>query len=124
MTLLYLRRRTKKDAFTIIELLIAVAIIGILLTMALPNFYRMRVTTREIICKNNLRQLEAAIDRWVFESDIDEGRAVSDSDEDAIYSYIRGGRPECPSGGTYTIGVIGTYPQVTCEIEGHSLVEE
>ena len=114
----------RANAFTLIELLISVTLIGILSTMALPNFYRMRLTTRKTICMNNLRQIEAATDRWVFENDVTEGTVVTADDETEIYSYIRGGRPPCPSDGEYAIGVTGTYPQVTCNIEGHTLTGE
>jgi len=114
----------RANAFTIIELLIVVAIMGVLLMMALPNFYRMRLTTRKAICLNNLRQIEGAVDRWVFENDINEGYVVTSSDEADIYSYLRSGLPVCPSGGEYTISVVGSYPQVTCSMEGHGLAGE
>ena len=114
----------RKLGFTLIELLIVVAIIAILLVMALPNFYRTRLTTRKTICMNNLRQIEGALDRWGFENDINEGVSISSGDEGDIYSYIRNGKPVCASGGTYTIMPVGTYPQVVCSIEGHTLVAE
>lgn len=115
----------KKSAilgYTIIELLIAVTIIALLSLMALPNFYKTRIGTRKSVCISNLRQLDAAVDRWVFENDINEGYEVTLEDEKQIYSYLRSGLPECPAGGTYTITTIGSYPQVTCNIEGHTLV--
>lgn len=109
------------SGFSLIELIIVVTIIAILITMALPNFYRTRILTRKTVCQNNLRQIEAAVDRWVFENNINEGATP---DEEEIYSYLRGGKPECPAGGTYTIGVIGTSPPVSCSVEGHALYEE
>ncbi|MEA3305399.1 MAG: type II secretion system protein [Candidatus Omnitrophota bacterium] len=113
----------KTSGYTLVELMIAVAIIGLLATMALPNVYRVRAGTRKSICVNNLRQIEAAVDRWVFENSVPEGIIATPSQEGEIYSYIRGGKPVCPGGGTYTIGAIGTYPQVSCSIEGHALAE-
>ena len=110
--------------YTLIELLIAVAIIAILTTMVLPNFYRTRIATRKTICMNNLRQIEAAVDRWVFENDVNEGSAIAAANEEEIYSYIRGGEPGCLAGGDYIIASVGTYPQVTCTISGHTLIEE
>ncbi|MDD5680618.1 MAG: prepilin-type N-terminal cleavage/methylation domain-containing protein [Candidatus Omnitrophica bacterium] len=109
--------------YTLIELMIAVIIIGVLASIALPNYYKTRIGTRKGICMNNLRQIEAATDRWVFENDIDEGYAVTASDEEEIYSYLKSGKPVCPSKGTYTITAVGSYPQVTCSIEGHALAQ-
>ena len=114
----------KNSGFTLIELMIVVTLLAILLVMALPNFYRMRLSTRKTLCINNLRQIEAAVDRWVFDSDISDGAITSTADEEEIYSYIRSGKPVCVSGGSYTIAVIGAYPQAVCDIEGHTLVEE
>jgi len=114
----------KNSGFTLIELMIVVALIAILMAMALPNFTHIRVTTRKTICMNNLRQIESSVDRWVFENDISDGAIVSPGDETAIYSYIRGGKPACPSGGIYTIAPIASYPQVTCSISGHTLIAE
>lgn len=114
----------KVAGFTLIELIIVVTIIAILTTMALPNFYRTRILTRQTVCQNNLRQIEAAVDRWVFENNINEGVIVSPTQEEEIYSYLRGGKPECPAGGIYTIGTIGSSPPVSCNAEGHSLYEE
>ncbi len=113
--------RKNTAGYTLVELMIAVIIIGILASIALPNYYKTRIGTRKSICVNNLRQIEAATDRWVFEHDIDEGYNVAAEDEEAIYSYLKNGRPVCPSKGTYTIAAIGSYPQVTCNIEGHAL---
>jgi len=109
--------------FSLIELIIVVTIIAVLITMALPNFYRTRILTRKTVCQNNLRQIEAAVDRWVFENNIKDGSTVSSSQEQAIYGYLRGGMPVCPAGGEYTIANIGTTPPVSCSIEGHTLYE-
>lgn len=112
-----------KAGYTLIELMIAVVIIGILASIALPNYYKTRIGTRRGICMNNLRQIEAAVDRWVFENDIDEGYSIAQDDESEMYAYLKNGRPECPAHGTYTISAIGTYPQVSCSVEGHALAQ-
>ena len=116
-------RRNKTAGYTLVELMIAVVIIGVLASIALPNYYKTRVGTRKGICMNNLRQIEAAVDRWVFENDIDEGHVVTESEEQDIYNYLKNGKPACPAKGTYTITAIGSYPQVTCSVEGHALAQ-
>ncbi len=114
----------KRSGYTLIELMIVVTLIAIILMVVFPDFYRMRLSTRKTICINNLRQIEGAVDRWVFENDVSEGTIVSDVTEEEIYTYIRGGELVCPSGGTYTITAIGAYPPVTCDIDGHTLVRQ
>lgn len=114
----------KRAGFTLIELIIVITVIAVLTTMAIPNFYRTRILTRQTVCQNNLRQIEGAVDRWIFENNINEGVAVSSTQEEEIYNYLRGGKPLCPANGTYTIGVTGTSSPVSCDVEGHSLHDE
>ena len=117
--------RIKKAAgYTLVELMIAVIIIGVLASIALPNYYKTRMGTRKGICMNNLRQIEAATDRWVFENDIDDGHVVISEEETDIYNYLKNGKPACPARGIYTITAIASFPQVTCSVEGHTLVRE
>lgn len=114
----------KQSGFTLLEVLIILGIIAILITLVLPNSYRAAVTTRKVVCVNNMRQIEAAVARWTVENEIDDGVSVNADQEDEIYSYLRGGKPNCPSGGNYSIAAIGSSPQVTCNIEGHLLTSE
>ncbi|HPD47381.1 MAG TPA: type II secretion system protein [Anaerohalosphaeraceae bacterium] len=48
--------RAAKKAFTLIELLIVIAIIGLLLAIVLPALSKAKELARELICKNNIRQ--------------------------------------------------------------------
>ncbi len=110
--------------FTLIEIMVVVVIIGIILAVALPNYFQSGKTSQRTVCIANLEKIDAAIDQWVLENHVSSGSVVSGSDEEDIYSnYVRGGNPRCPSGGAYTIHAVGTKPQVTCsmEEEGHKL---
>jgi prepilin-type N-terminal cleavage/methylation domain-containing protein len=46
----------KKQAFTLVELLVVIAIIALLMAILMPALQRARKQAREIICRNNLRQ--------------------------------------------------------------------
>lgn len=110
--------------FTLVEIMIVVAIIAIALSIAIPNYLTMSSTSKRTVCINNIKKLAGAVDQYVIENNVDVGTKLSSAQEDEVYSkYIRGGVPTCPSGGQYTIETIGSNPQVRCtkEEDGHTL---
>jgi len=109
--------------FTFVELMIALFIISILLTIATYGYVKSNNTSKKIICIANLKQVDSAIDRWVLENHISAETAITGYGEDIYRDYVRHGKPKCPSAGEYTLGVVGVSPQVTCskEDEGHKL---
>jgi general secretion pathway protein G len=58
------RRRRRERAFTLIELLIVMAIIGTLLTIAVPRYFRALEHAREAVLKEDLSTLREAIDKY------------------------------------------------------------
>jgi len=97
--------RTK--GFTLVEIMIVVAIIGLLAAIAIPNFVKARETAQEKSCVNNLRQIDGAKDQWALEQGKSSGDACTIGD---ITPYLRNA-PTCPVGPTaYSVNVIGTTP--------------
>jgi prepilin-type N-terminal cleavage/methylation domain-containing protein len=112
-----LLKNRKTKGFTLIEIMIVVLIIGVLLAIAVPNFMNARETSRTKACVANLKQIDAAKEQWAMDNNANNGDAVVDAE---VETFLKKGRPICPSGGTYTYNAVGTDP--TCSVGGtHTL---
>jgi prepilin-type N-terminal cleavage/methylation domain-containing protein len=100
----------KVAGFTLVEIMIVVAIIGLLAAIAIPNFVKARQTSQTNACINNLRIIDAATQQWALES----GKKSTDAvDSGSIVPYLgRSGSvmPKCPLGGDYTLSVVSVSP--------------
>jgi prepilin-type N-terminal cleavage/methylation domain-containing protein len=118
-------KTNRKSGFTLVEIMIVVAIIGLLAAIAIPNFVKARGTAQKNACINNLRQIDGAKEQWALENRASAGANVSTDATTGAYSYIKGGVvPVCPAGGTYTPGAVNADP--TCSLDtaaegGHTL---
>ena len=106
--------KSRKGGFTLVEIMIVVAIIGLLATIAIPNFAKARQTAQKNACISNLRQIDGAIQQWALDLKKDAGQPVSYAD---IKSYLKND-VSCPSGGTtfedsYSISTVDVSP--TCQ---------
>ena len=113
--------KTNRKGFTLVEIMIVVAIIALLAAIAIPSFMKSRTEARKSACINNLRLIDhakqqyATADTSVTETtdcDVAPGKA-------AVESYLKGGAPTCPSSGTYTYGIVSNNP--VCSFAGHVL---
>jgi len=112
-------KANSSSGFTLIEIMIVVAIIGLLAAIAIPNFAKMRQNAQKQACIMNLQTIDSAKEAWAAENRKANGDAV---DEAAVNALIKKGAPECPAGGTYSYNAVGTPP--TCSLgaaAGHTL---
>lgn len=106
-----INKTNRKSGFTLVEIMIVVAIIGLLAAIAIPNFVKARTTAQKNACVNNLRQIDGAKEQWALEANAKTGDAVSEDATTGLPAYIKGGTPTCPVGNAaYTVGAVGTPP--------------
>lgn len=103
--------------FTLVEIMIVVAIIGLLAAIAVPNFLRARQTAQQNTCINNMRLISGAKDQAAIEYDIAESATPTTAQ---MSPFLKTGTiPEEPISGSsssYTIGAVSV--RVTCANSG------
>ena len=114
-------KTSRRSAFTLVEIMIVVAIIGLLAAIAIPNFVKARTTSQTNACINNLRQIDGAVQQWALETHQTGSAMVTQS---ACMPYMGRGNtgtwPACPAGGSYTVVSVNVKP--TCSVGGgHAL---
>ncbi len=110
------RGATRRSAFTLIELMIVIAIIAVLAAIAVPNFRAIREKSQIKACYANLRTIHGAVE-W-YSADLNQPYQVSaDADFGVLVQkgYLND-VPTCPKTGSYTAN--GGNEQAVCSVHG------
>jgi prepilin-type N-terminal cleavage/methylation domain-containing protein len=117
-------KQAYKKAFTLVEIMIVVLIIGILAGIAVPNFIKARESARTKSCVRNIRTMEASVEQYMMENRMQDSNSLPSGDPAfLIPNYIKV-MPECPSdnstAGYWIVRYTNGFYSVNCDSNNSS----
>jgi prepilin-type N-terminal cleavage/methylation domain-containing protein len=111
-------KTSSRSAFTLVEIMIVVAIIGLLAAIAIPNLVTARKKASRQACISTLKAIEGAKANWALDMKKGDNDVPSETDLFGSDKYIEK-VPQCPANGTYSINAVKDKP--TCSVPDHTL---
>ena len=108
-----------RQGFTLIEIMIVVAIIALLAAIAIPNIKNAIDKARRTACAVNQKNIDGAKQRWSLENRTAAEAVPTDADLFGKHLYIEH-KPDCPAGGAYALNAVDE--KCTCSIPKHAPV--
>src|ERR1041385_5999846 len=106
--------KSRRTGFTLVEIMIVVAIIALLAAIAVPGFLRARKRSQASRILNDLRMIDAAVDQYAIETNRSTGNTVAVQD---WTNYLKKGSQLYNSGNSllgspYGAQTVDTIPKV------------
>src|SRR5437868_1401536 len=104
------RRKTRsaQRAYTMVEMMVVIVILGVLLNIATPGLISAREHTRARACVTNLKRIDSAKEQYALDNKLAvNASAPLMTDLAGSGTYLKN-TPICPNGGTYSINSMGT----------------
>jgi prepilin-type N-terminal cleavage/methylation domain-containing protein len=96
----------ENHGFTLVEIMIVVATIGLLAVLALPSFIKARKQSEGRRILNDARQMDGAIDQWAINNNIADGANI---DTSAAGTYLKSSwKTTDVLGKSFNVTVVGT----------------
>jgi prepilin-type N-terminal cleavage/methylation domain-containing protein len=95
-----MKMKKQKKGFTLVEIMIVVAIIALLAAIAVPSFMSARTKSMQSGCQNNLRLIDGAVQQYALDNS--NALAASMGVLVGTNAYIKD-TPVCKGGGSYTL---------------------
>jgi prepilin-type N-terminal cleavage/methylation domain-containing protein len=111
-------RKLDSGGFTLVEIMIVVAIIGLLAAISIPSFLHARNQSQSVACINNLGQMESACQQLATANNLGPGATINFPDDLTPYIKLNASSqlPPCPAGGVYSELPVGANPQSQCSL--------
>jgi prepilin-type N-terminal cleavage/methylation domain-containing protein len=106
--------KMKRSGFTLVEIMIVVAIIALLAAIAVPSFMSARTKSMQSSCLNNLRLIDGAMQQYAL--DYSNTVATTMAQLVGTNGYIKD-TPVCKAGGAYTLPATLAV-KTSCSVHG------
>jgi prepilin-type N-terminal cleavage/methylation domain-containing protein len=108
---------TKRGGFTLVEIMIVVAIIALLAAIAVPNFLRSRKRSQATQILEDMRIIDAAIDLYAIEHNKTGAGVAGAWDWDDLMKYVKTGTRLYTSMATNRFDILGHDFRVTARVD-------
>ncbi|AWT58880.1 MAG: Fimbrial protein [Candidatus Moanabacter tarae] len=111
-----MNRKSGKEGFTLVEIMIVVVIIGLLAALAIPAFNKIRITSQDRAVINNLRQFASAAQQHMLEEGVSQVTSA-----DIVGEGLRINNLQQVANETYLFTVSPETTRLTATINGREI---